>query len=159
MQKKVAPYNKKYLKTRQAEVDSIQNEINRIFENHLVPFSKSDNNSQFLEPNIEISETSSKILVSAELPGMNTNDINLHISKDGYLTLSGEKTDSHEQEDDEGYYFSERSYGFFNRTIALPSDIDEEHATATFEKGVVKINIPKIKTEKPTLKKISVKEK
>ena len=90
---------------------------------------------------------------------MSADNINLHISKDGYLTISGEKTNTHEQQDDEGFYFSERSYGFINRTIELPSDIDEENVNASFEKGLLKITIPKLKSEKQNPKKIQIKEK
>lgn len=159
MQQHIAPYTKKYLKARSKEVNSIQNEINRIFDKHIAPIEKFGQIDTLLEPDIEISETAKKVQVTAELPGMNANDINLHISKDGYLTISGEKTNTHEQQDDEGFYFSERSYGFINRTIELPSDIDEENVSASFEKGLLKITIPKIKSEKQNPKKIQIKEK
>lgn len=159
MQNNITPYNKKYLKARQKEVNSIQNEINHIFNKHIAPLEHFGQMENLLEPNIEISETAKNVRVTAELPGMSADDINLHISKDGYLTISGEKTDTHEQQDDEGFYFSERSYGFINRTIALPSDIDDENVSATFEKGLLKINIPKTKTETPNPKKIKIKEK
>ncbi len=159
MQQHIAPYTKKYLKARSKEVNSIQNEINRIFDKHIAPIENFGQIDTLLEPDIEISETAKKVQVTAELPGMNANDINLHISKDGYLTISGEKTNTHEQQDDEGFYFSERSYGFINRTIELPSDIDEENVSASFEKGLLKITIPKIKSEKQNPKKIQIKEK
>ena len=159
MQQHIAPYTKKYLKARNQEVNSIQNEINRIFNQHITPLKKNHFTEPFLEPDIEISETAKNVTVTAELPGMNADDINLHISKDGYLTISGEKTNTHEQQDDEGFYFSERSYGFINRTIELPSDIDEENVNASFEKGLLKIIIPKQKTEKQNPKKIKIKEK
>ncbi|MBQ8250888.1 MAG: Hsp20/alpha crystallin family protein [Alphaproteobacteria bacterium] len=159
MQQHIAPYTKKYLKARSKEVNSIQNEINRIFDKHIAPIENFGQIDTLLEPDIEISETAKKVQVTAELPGMNANDINLHISKDGYLTISGEKTNTHEQQDDEGFYFSERSYGFINRTIELPSDIDEENVSASFEKGLLKITIPKLKSEKQNPKKIQIKEK
>ena len=159
MTQHIAPYSKKYLKARHQEVNSIQNEINNIFNKHIAPLDQFHSLDNWLEPDIEISETAKNVMVTAELPGMNADNINLHISKDGYLTISGEKTASHEQTDEEGFYFSERSYGTINRTIALPSDIDEENASASFEKGLLKINIPKAKSEKPNLKKIKIKEK
>ncbi len=159
MQQHIAPYTKKYLKARSKEVNSIQNEINRIFDQHIAPYERAQLAETFVDPDIEISETAKNVCVTAELPGMNANDINLNISKDGYLTISGEKTNTHEQQDDEGFYFSERSYGFINRTIELPSDIDEENINASFENGLLKINIPKLKTEKQTSKKIKIKEK
>ena len=159
MQQNIAPYTKKYLKARSKEVNSIQNEINRIFDQHIMPFERAQATNTFIDPDIEISETAKNVTVTAELPGMSADNINLHISKDGYLTISGEKTNTHEQQDDEGFYFSERSYGFINRTIELPSDIDEENVNASFEKGLLKITIPKLKSEKQNPKKIKIKEK
>lgn len=159
MQQNIAPYTKKYLKARSKEVNSIQNEINRIFDQHIMPFERAQATNTFIDPDIEISETAKNVTVTAELPGMSADNINLHISKDGYLTISGEKTNTHEQQDDEGFYFSERSYGFINRTIELPSDIDEENVNASFEKGLLKITIPKLKSEKQNPKKIQIKEK
>ncbi len=159
MQQNIAPYTKKYLKARSKEVNSIQNEINRIFDQHIMPFERAQATDTFIDPDIEISETAKNVTVTAELPGMSADNINLHISKDGYLTISGEKTNTHEQQDDEGFYFSERSYGFINRTIELPSDIDEENVNASFEKGLLKITIPKLKSEKQNPKKIKIKEK
>ena len=159
MTQHIAPYTKKYLKSRSQEVNAIQNEINHIFNKHIAPFEALSSMDNMLDPDIEISETAKNVQVSAELPGMTADNINLHISKDGYLTISGEKSASHEQSEDEGFYFSERSYGFINRTIALPSDIDDENASASFNNGVLKINIPKRKAEKPNLKKIKIKDK
>ena len=159
MTQHIAPYTKKYLKSRSQEVNAIQNEINHIFNKHIAPFEALSSMDNMLDPDIEISETAKNVQVSAELPGMTADNINLHISKDGYLTISGEKSASHEQSEDEGFYFSERSYGFINRTIALPSDIDDENASASFNNGVLKINIPTRKAEKPNLKKIKIKEK
>ena len=158
MQQNIAPYTKKYLKARSKEVNSIQNEINRIFDQHIMPFERAQATNTFIDPDIEISETAKNVTVKAELPGMSADNINLHISKDGYLTISGEKTNTHEQQDDEGFYFSERSYGFINRTIELPSDIDEENVNASFEKGLLKITIPKLKSENQNPTKIKIKE-
>ena len=91
MQQHIAPYTKKYLKARSKEVNSIQNEINRIFDQHIAPYERAQLAETFVDPDIEISETAKNVCVTAELPGMNANDINLNISKDGYLTISGEK--------------------------------------------------------------------
>lgn len=159
MQQNIAPYTKKYLKARNKEVNAIQNEINTIFNKHIAPLEQFNQIENLIEPDIEISETKKNVLITAELPGMNAEDINIDISKDGYLTISGEKTNSHEEQDEEGFYFSECSYGFINRKITLPSNIDDENASASFEQGVLKINIPKTKNEKLTSKKIKIKGK
>ena len=76
--------------------------------------------------------------VRAELPGVSQDDIDLTI-EDGMLTLSGEKRS--ERKDENGY--SERSYGRFERRIALPSNIDEDKCQADFKNGVLTITIPR----------------
>lgn len=160
MTQKIAPYTKKYLKNRSKEVNAIQNEINRIFDKHLVPAKQNffpDND--LLNPDIDIFETDKEIQIEAELAGMNAKDIDIQISKDGYLTISGEKTNTHEETNENGYYFSERSFGFLNRSIPLPENCDFEKTEADFENGVLKINIPKIPEKTSSNKKVKIKER
>lgn len=161
MSKKIAPFKKNYPKQTSREVDTIQDEINRIFEQHLAPFNSFSNSNtmSILEPNIEIAETPTAVTVSAELPGMDAKDIDVNVSADGYLTISGEKQSSHEKNDQEGYYFSECSYGMVQRTVALPTDINLEKVSADFEKGILKINIPKLDTATPKMKKVDITSK
>lgn len=162
MSKKISAYKKNYPQQSSREVDSIQDEINRIFEQHLTPLSSfsTENSTPVLQPNIEISETTTEVNVSAELPGMDVKDIEVNISQDGYLTISGEKQCVREKNDKkEGYYFSECSYGMIQRTISLPTDINIEKVSADFEKGILKIHIPKVESAQPKIKKIDVKSK
>lgn len=144
----------------QQKSEEIQNEINRIFDHHLRSFVTpwSDMNDQaLLEPDIEVRDTSKAIKVMAELPGMNPEDLEINVSKDGYMTISGEK--KHEREEEgEGYYFSERSYGTVQRTIPLPTEIDVDKVTADFDNGVLKVNIPKLPVAQNKVKKVTVKK-
>ncbi len=159
MKQKVAPYTQKYINKRNKEVDHIQNEINRIFNKHLAPRNWTDNSDlNLFDPDIDIFETDKAVMVEAELPGMKSADIDIQISKDGYLTIKGEKTNSHETTNEDGYYFSERSFGFLNRSIALPENCQTEKAEADFKNGVLKIVIPKITDEKEAPKKVKIKE-
>jgi HSP20 family protein len=73
------------------------------------------------------------------------------------LTLKGEKKQEHEEKG-EGYYRSERSYGSFQRSIALPGTVETDKADAAFEKGVLTITFPKTAAEKGR-KQITVKSK
>lgn len=159
MKQKIAPYTQKYLNKRSKEVDHIQNEINRIFNKHLAPHHWQDNTDlNLLEPDIDIFETDKAVMVEAELPGMKASDIDVQISKEGYLTIRGEKTNTHEETNEDGYYFSERSFGFLNRSIALPETCQPEKAEADFKNGVLKITIPKETNEKEAPKKVKIKE-
>ena len=160
MTQKIAPYTKKYLKNRSKEVNAIQNEINRIFDKHLVPAKQNffpDND--LLNPDIDIFETDKEIKIEAELAGMNAKDIDIQISKEGFLTISGEKTNTHEESNENGYYFSERSFGFLNRSIPLPDNCNLEKTEAEFENGLLKITIPKNEEANKSTQKVKIKER
>jgi HSP20 family protein len=88
-------------------------------------------------PQLEIEHDDERIQVCAELPGVEEDDIDLTI-EDGMLTLSGEKR----SERKEGGY-SERSYGRFERRIALPSDVEEDACQADFRNGVLTVTLPR----------------
>ena len=111
-----------------------------------------------LEPKIEISENEKNVTVLAEMPGINEKDIDMEISSDGYLTISGEK--KHEsKEEKKGNYFSEISYGSFSRTIPLPWDLQYNEAKADYADGVLSIIIPKSTEEQCKKKKITITHK
>ena len=127
------------------------------FLNHfwnMLDFSNHNEMSE-LQPKIEVSENNNEITVSAEMPGVNEKDIDLQISSDGYLTLSGEKKESNER-NEKGNYFSEIYYGSFKRTIPLPWDLDYDKADAQYNDGVLLVSIPKTQSEKTKMKKINV---
>ncbi len=142
--------------------EAVQNEINRIVDTHLknwmIPYDENEDEIDVFEPNIEIMDSPTAVQVSAELPGMDAKDIEINVSDDGYLTISGEKKHQTEEKS-KGYYFSERSYGMIQRTVPLPPDIDSDKTTAEFEKGVLTIHIPKLESAKKKIKKINVKSK
>ncbi len=126
----------------------------------LMPWQHAFDDSQWLEPNIEVSESTNAVNVSAELPGMNPENIQVNVSQDGYLTISGEKSHQQEETDIEnGMYFSERSYGMIQRTIPLPQDLNYEQTSADFENGVLSIHIPKSEAATKKVKKVPVQAK
>ena len=108
-----------------------------------------------LSPKIQVTEDKDAVKVTAEIPGINENDIDLKVSSDGYLSISGEKKNE-AQENAKDNYFSEISYGMFKRTIQLPWDLDYDATTADYNNGVLTVSIPKSQTEKQKFKKISV---
>lgn len=110
------------------------------------------------EPKIQVSESKEAVNITAELPGLNEEDLDLQISSDGYLSLCGEKKNSCESTDKDAY-FSEISYGVFKRTIPLPWDLDYDNALANYNNGVLTISIPKTSVEKQKFKKISIQKK
>jgi len=90
-------------------------------------------------PSLEVKESEDQVTITAELPGMNEKDIELTL-QDGMLTLKGEKKSEH-QDKDRGW--SERFYGRFERSIALPLGADDEHCEADFRDGVLTVRLPK----------------
>lgn len=114
-------------------------------------------NSEYsdLSPKIQVTEDKDAVKVTAEIPGIDEKDIDLKVSADGYLSISGEKKNESE-ENTKDNYFSEISYGMFRRTIQLPWDLDYEATTARYNNGVLTVSIPKSQTVKQKFKKISV---
>jgi HSP20 family protein len=96
--------------------------------------------STLAAPALDIAQDDRQIEITAELPGVKEEDIDLSI-EDGMLTLTGEK--KKERKDEESGY-SERTYGRFERRLTLPPNIDEERCSADFRDGVLRITIPKV---------------
>ncbi|MEW6717878.1 MAG: Hsp20/alpha crystallin family protein [Chloroflexota bacterium] len=146
---------------------ALRREMNRLFEDFFTsPFNRSFRLSPFFAerersfgdflPNIEVSETDKEIKVSAELPGMEIEDIDISLTHNT-LTISGEKK-AEKEEKGKQYYRLERSYGSFHRSIPLPRGVDEDKVTATFKRGVLTINMPKTKEAQEQVKRIEVKK-
>lgn len=104
-------------------------------------------------PSIDISETDGEIHVKAELPGLETKDIDVNVSGD-LLTIRGEKKEETETEE-ESYHARERYYGSFQRSIRLPSEVKSENAEASFKNGVLNLKLPKSETART--RKIEIK--
>ena len=91
-------------------------------------------------PQLEVFQRGNELVVRADLPGMRPDDVQIDV-EDGVLTISGERRE--ESEDRErGFYRSERSYGAFSRSIALPEDVDEDRVQARYEHGVLEVTVP-----------------
>jgi len=106
-----------------------------------------------LSPRINVSDTNGVIEVTAELPGLEVKDVNVHLD-DGALTISGEKT-SETQTTDKNLLYAERAFGSFLRRIPLPAGIDASSISASMKQGVLTVTIAKPASAQPT--KIEVK--
>ena len=104
-------------------------------------------------PPAEITETEDSVLVKVELPGIEEKDIELSISGN-LLTILGEKKRLKEEKNGD-HYLGDRYYGSFCSTFQLPADLVQEKADATFDKGVLRISVPKVEESKT--KKIEIK--
>lgn len=104
-------------------------------------------------PALDVYEEKDDIVVKAELPGMEKDNIEVNIS-DHFLTIKGEKK-KEEEVKEEHYYRSERSYGSFVRAVELPKDVHADKVKAAFKNGILEIRMPK--TEEAKKKEIKVK--
>lgn len=106
-------------------------------------------------PQIETFRRDNQLVVRADLPGMNKENVNVEI-EDDTLLISGERQDEHEEERDD-FYRSERSYGRFFRAIPLPDGVDPNSAKAEFKDGVLEIAVPVPKEPERSSRRIDIK--
>lgn len=104
-------------------------------------------------PSVDLTETKDKFVIKAELPGLEAKDVDLRIADD-ILTIKGEKREETETRD-EHHFFVERHWGAFERQIRLPALVKSDKIDATFDKGVLTINLPK--TEEAKKKEVKIK--
>jgi len=106
-------------------------------------------------PSVDISETKDSFVVKAELPGMDATDVKVSLSGD-ILTIRGEKKREAEEKDEQ-HHCIERYSGSFQRVFQLPTAVKGDKVEAVFDKGVLKVTLPKIEEAKK--KEIEVKVK
>jgi len=98
-------------------------------------------------PLVDVYEEKDDIVVKAELPGVDKNDIHVDVNN-GVLTLKGER--KHEKEvKEESFYRKESAYGKFERSFKLPGGTDFNKITADFKDGILKVRVPKTEEQKP----------
>ena len=107
-------------------------------------------------PQVEVIERGNQLVVRADLPGMTKDDINVDITDDA-LVIRGERRNERE-ENEEGYYRTERSYGSFYRSIPLPEGVKAENANATFRNGVLEITLPAPERAEQRSRRLEIRE-
>ena len=93
---------------------------------------------------VDVSETDTEVVVTADLPGYEKEDIEVGV-KDRRLTVEAER--SHESEDrneNERFLRQERTHQRISRSVSLPEDVDEDAASATYHNGVLTVTLPKV---------------
>jgi HSP20 family protein len=130
------------------EVSRLHREMDRLWDEFFGPGRKA---FQPLEakwsPAVDVSETADKVVIKAEVPGMEAKDIEISLSGD-VLTFKGEKK-SEREEKKENYHLVERSYGSFTRSLRLPAAVDADKIEAKYKQGVLSITCPKKEEAKP----------
>jgi HSP20 family protein len=143
------------------EVDQLQENIHRMFDNPITftPGRLPRVESLGWVPPVEISENDKEIVMTVELPGLDKMDVKIDVA-DGVLTLSGEKRSEHKEESSKkDFFLEERSYGSFQRSFTLPPAVNTDTISAVFDKGVLKITLPKSEVVKPRGREIAIEAK
>jgi len=138
-------------------VEDVEDRVNRFMERVLAePFAGAISPEAIgWIPAMDIVETPAELTLSAELPGVDPKDVDVSVD-DGVLTIRGEKSEERKEEEDKKVYLYERSYGSFQRSVSLPQSVDASKITADFDKGVLKVHMPKSAEAKPKGRKIEV---
>lgn len=143
------PFGKNVPVTRGSNpIVTFQDEVNKLFSDFFGEMSfpswgriSTAEASFAINPAMDVSENDKEFKISAELPGMDVKDVQIQAS-DGYVTIKGEKK-AEKKEEREGYFRQERSYGSFQRVVALPDTTNLDKAEANFKNGVLTLSIPK----------------
>lgn len=135
------------------ELRSLQDDVNRLFSSS---FNRSGGNDMMRgawNPSVDIFENKDSIVLEAELPGMNPDDVNISI-ENNVLTLHGERK-FEKKDDGDNFHRVERSYGSFTRSFTLPPTVSTENVEAAFDNGVLRLTLAKREEAKP--RRIEVK--
>ncbi len=130
-------------------VATLQDRINRLFEDSFPRSRDIDEDISMCEwkPSVDIYETEEGIVIKAELPGVNKEDVSVEV-KSNILILKGERFVDKEIDEDK-YYRRERCFGTFHRTFTLQDTVLPDKIKAKFRNGVLEIEVPKPEEEKP----------
>jgi HSP20 family protein len=127
----------------QAEAAALRDDLDRWLQGVLDdPWGATRTGGLAWAPAVTVRETDNELIVTAEVPGLERDDIDLSISPDG-LVIRGQKREEKEEKG-KHFYAAERRYGGFVHTVPLPPGLDLDRATARVKNGVVTVTFPKV---------------
>jgi len=132
----------------------LQERMSRMFNEALRMYEGAEGLGPAWSPPVDIYETTDKIVLKAELPGMEIKDVCIEVNGNS-LVLKGERRMC-KQLKEENYHRMERYYGTFSRTFCLPNQVDRASVSASLKGGVLEIVVPKACAEKPAGVKVRV---
>jgi HSP20 family protein len=136
-----------------SDLVSFRDDMDRLFETFVGK--QPEDSEGFWVPIVDIEESNGNIVVKAEIPGMEKDEIKVSV-RDNMLTISGERKQEIETKD-KTFHRIERSYGKFSRTITLPSEVDADKVKAAYKDGVLNIILPKPESVKPKQIEVEIK--
>ena len=134
---------------------SAQNQFDRFLREAFSPvFGAGEASTRTWAPPVDIYENGDNLVLKAELPGINPDDVEIRV-EDNTLYLKGERKFEKEVKE-QNYHRVERSYGTFTRTFSLPNSVDADKVAANYKDGVLTLTMPKKEEAKPKTIKINV---
>ena len=136
------------------EFVTLQDRMNRLFRDSYPEGREEALTTSTFAPPVDVYEDEHSITLKIEVPGMDEKDIDVRL-ENNTLTVHGERK-FEKEEKEENYRRVERQYGSFTRTFTLPTTVDSENVSANYDKGVLKITLPKKAEAKPKQIKVNV---
>ena len=137
------------------EFSTLQDRMNRLFRESYGPEGREESlTSSTFAPPVDVYEDEHNVNLKIEVPGIDEKDIDVRI-ENNVLTVHGERK-FEKDEKEENFRRVERHYGSFTRTFTLPSTVDSEKVSANYDKGILKITLPKKAEAKPKQIKVNV---
>lgn len=137
------------------EFSTLQDRMNRLFRESYAGEGRDESlTTSSFAPAVDVYEDEHKVTLKIEVPGIEEKDIDIRV-ENSTLTVHGERK-IEKEEKEENYRRVERQYGSFTRTFTLPSSVDSDNVSANYDKGVLKVNLPKKAEAKPKQIKVSV---
>lgn len=121
-----------------SDIDVLRRQVDRLFEG-ITHWEGTD--ITMAAPAVELSDEGDHLILRAEVPGIEAKDLGISVMRQAVI-LKGERR-FEEKKEEKGFYRSEFRYGSFARTIPLPTDVQNENATAEYKDGVVTLTLPK----------------
>lgn len=135
-----------------ADLRGLRRSMDRMFDEVLLRHPRPGMTLKEWEPAVEMFETTTDVIVRAELPNIDPKQLDITVTAD-MITLKGE-TKHEEEQKERNYYYRELVYGTFMRTLKLPVAVKGAEAKAVYKDGVLEVTIPKTATVKPVPVKV-----
>jgi len=141
------------------ELASLRESMDKLFDDFLTtrgPGQRAETAPMVWQPAIEAYETDHDVVIRAELPGINPNNVEISVTGET-LTIKGSSR-AEQEEKHRNYHRRELRYGAFARSLTLPSGVQGDQAKASFRNGILVIRVPKNERAKPKSVKVEVSE-
>ena len=136
------------------EMSHLQRQLNRLFDDALIPEKWSDFSNLSKIPAAELTENDETFNLKLEVPGMEAKDLDIEVTVDR-VSISGERK-SETKSEENGRTRSEFRYGKFSRVIPLPKAIQNTNVTAEYKDGILNLTLPKAEEEKTKVVKVNL---